>query len=202
MTSIGSEEVDYDESDSIESVSNSFDNDDHDRKSNGDDNRKSDEDSNVEDDVRQNDEIVNANVEDVATGVAMDIVNDDKEDANRLEVENKRIANKRTHSDNSENERESKRVSRRTNAHEVSEDTILQDTFYVFAMIHRRLDEEVHVYKSDLDTFKRHQNSIKMDGIRGYLGNDDQIVRLLHLYKYTSDSLVMAYEQKHKNCVR
>jgi len=105
MTSIGSDEVDYEESD-IEWDPKSFKNDDQD------DNRNSDN----EDENRESDN--DSNVDDVATGVPMDIVNDDKDEENRLEVENKRIASKRTHSDNSDNERESKRVSRRTKAHE------------------------------------------------------------------------------------
>ena len=114
-----------------------------------------------------------------------DKFNSDDEDGE--EKEEPRIANqKRTHSDKSDSEPESNRVTRKTKVQKcsVSNDAIVADTLTAFAFITRRLDDEVFVYQSDIETFKKLQNMLDMGGIHGYHGSEEQIIRLLHLYKY------------------
>lgn len=111
---------------------------------------------------------------------------DSKDESFKKNEEIKSAKQKRTISDYADiEEPESIRETRRKVAKkEVSEDKILQDSYPVFALFNRRLDDEVCVYQSDFDTFKQNVKELDVDSIPGYQGTNEQIIRLLHLYKF------------------
>jgi hypothetical protein len=115
------------------------------------------------------------------------VVGSNKEEGEE-EEEKPKVANpKRTLSDQSDAEPESKRESRRTKVQKcTSEDVILQDTMPVFAFLQRAFHDEVTVFQSDLETIKRllKEQKVNIEGIPGYLATDAQIIRLIHLYKF------------------
>jgi hypothetical protein len=96
-----------------------------------------------------------------------------------------RVSSKRTHSDNSEEEEAVR--SQRKKASTKRVDVVLKDTFHVFAKFNQSLDQYVKVFQSDLDAFKDFKHELKENlhvDVPGYVGSDEQIIRLLHLYKY------------------